>query len=185
MPYIAEEHRKRAGYDMRDHLLKLARLGLPEYAIGSLLKLWHEGLVGQLFNTHTDMRIERWIREGYEGLHPAQRRALRMTLADNTETLQPKVQAVTPKKSYHAANTLNAALAIYMSWLLEDKRLAQPYRNTPFHKLANELAQSIWNGVDRGHEGDMQTTYEWAERLGMREWFDLELPSEDDLKVGH
>jgi hypothetical protein len=66
---------------------------------------------------------------------------------------------------------LNSAFAIYLGWLLGDERLEQPYIGTQFYKPGKELAESVWHTEDRGHLGDMEVVQVWAERFGIRDWF--------------
>lgn len=185
IPYISREHRERANSEMKSHRERLERRVLPSAVLNELEGVWHQGLVRQLYNTPTDMRIERWIRENYYTLQTAQRRSLKVNLAENQQVLRPAVAAFTPGKLTRIANVLNAAYAIYLGWLLEDKRLEQPYRKTPYYKDGLELAKQVWNSSDQGHDGDNMVVQDWAQYFGVENWFDWALVGEADYQIRH
>jgi hypothetical protein len=172
MPAIGREQTREVVYELKEHLLRQERKGMPETLLTYLFEAWHQGLVRQLTNIPVDMRIERRIKENYAGLGSIQRKALKEELRLSYLALKPGVQALTPPKVYDASNSMNSAFAIYLSWLLNDRRLAQPFRNTKYWKTGHKLAEPIWETEDRGHVGDIEAIDAWTGSFGMQDWFE-------------
>ncbi|MBI3413004.1 MAG: hypothetical protein HY051_02920 [Candidatus Aenigmarchaeota archaeon] len=185
LPTVTNEQRRSVGYELKDHLFRLADRGMPEEALGHVLKMWHDGVVRQVNNMPVDMRIERWMYESYEGLRPAQRRALRRQVEQNAEGLKPAVQAFTPKKVYDASVTMNSAFASYLGWLLDDRRMRQPYVRTPYYRRGERMARSIWSSPDGGQQQDIETVNRWAEELGVSSWFEWVSVADEEVQLGH
>jgi hypothetical protein len=172
IPAILPGHVKRVGLELRDYLFRLVKRGMPEELMSFLFNTWHFGVVRQLANIPVDMRIERFLKASYSGLEVVQRKAKKLELRQSYEALKKRVEALTPPKVYHASNTMNSAYAIYLSWLFNDKRFAEPYKHTRYWKQGYKLAEQIWESEDRGHLGDVETTDEWAELFQLKEWFE-------------
>ena len=185
MPMITEEARQRFRGEFRDDLYRLARKGLPDFVLEDMANIWHEGVVRQVSNFPVDMRIERWLYEGYEGLRPAQRKALKGQLVENLLSLGPSIRASTPKKVFEAAATMNCSFAAYLSWLYRDRNLRRVYSRDTHYQRGERMAKRVWETPDSGLEQDFVTVNRWAEDFGVASWFGWAPVEGAGGRIGH
>lgn len=172
LPGISVRHRRAFVYAIGKDIERFHSLGLPESALGELTSIWHAGIVRQLTNVPADMRIERWLYEEHPGLREYQVSALLEQLGQNTQVLSSQVMELTPKKIYDVSNGLNAAYARYLSFLLSNERLYDPYSKTEFERVGKELADYQWISTDIGYKGDVQAIKRWSRYFGLNSWWE-------------
>jgi len=172
VPASTRDHRRAVAYQLGQPLVRLHNIGLPEQAIGELLKMWHEGLVHQLVNYPADLRIERWLRENYPGLNEPQEASIRYSLGENRKMLARSTQGFTAPKVYDASATMNAAFARYMARLYQDEKMAGRFQRSAYWAEGMRLADDIWSTEDLGHKSDVESAREWAKLFGIDGWFE-------------
>lgn len=144
---------------------------LPKHMRKKLVQMWHEGLVKQVANFPADMRIERWMKESYDGLQDLQRRAIDMQIVEHNQVLRHEVRRFTPERVYNPSIAMNSAYAFYMSMLYNDWRFFEPYGKQGYEMLASELSLPVWGTRDDGHLSDIFAVNDWAQRFGIGGWF--------------
>ena len=94
---------------------KLEKQGYSEESITKMTLSIVAGITGFLFNCPLDMTIERYIRNTFPSLHPAQFLSLRgMALEAAQTNTNPQIRQVTPSKIMQASLALNGAYSLFL-----------------------------------------------------------------------
>ncbi|TAK30931.1 MAG: hypothetical protein EPO21_18495 [Chloroflexota bacterium] len=133
--------------------------------------VYHAGIVGQVANFPSDLRIETSLFEGYPDLRPVQEATLRANIAELVLGLHKEVQKVTPPFVFRVQNALNSAYCTFIARLLGDAALAQPYRQAGFGRIGAELADQLWNTRFADYRRDRRDTESWTRKFGIERWF--------------
>lgn len=172
LPFVSRPHRLAAAYDLRDELVNLTRRGMPASEVSTLLAMWHGGIVRQLANTPSDLRIERWLYQDYQGLRAIQETALAHQMRINKKGLLRQVRRVTPEKLYFANNVMNAGFARFLSLLLNKSSYFDVYRETPFATLGENLGDETWETPDKGYGEDIGVIERWSRLFDLDAWWE-------------
>jgi hypothetical protein len=149
---------------------ELTRLPIPPAAQSRIVDVWINGLVLQLTNLPVDIYIERWIRNSYPDLHEEQVRSLKVGAAENLQGLSKEVQRVTPRLLFEASNAMN------FPYMMEVGKITGESYRSPYRLHANILSkgrklQRVLSEEDQGYRGDLEHIRQWAEILGIADWF--------------
>jgi hypothetical protein len=172
VPVMTAGHRAAATRQLLPELSRLVESGVPEGAIVDMLPLWIGGIIAQIANTPSDVWIERWLWQEHQHLRDRQTASLREQIQEGTLALRPVIAAFTPEPVASASNSMNHVLAMTASALLGQPQLIRPYRGTFAQKLGEELFEMVEAQRDSGLAGDRAASDQWAETLGVRDWFD-------------
>ncbi len=142
---------------------------LPEAS--HLARLYHQGLVAQVVDVPTDLRIDTWLRAEYGDLRPLQETALRTAVGELDMRLVRAVRETTPPFVYRRAAPLNAAYSIYVARLLDDPSIATTYEQAGLGRIGRELADPLWETRFADYRQDCADTQRWAQRFGLVDWF--------------
>lgn len=170
LPVNGREEQVGALEGLGEELAAMANAGVPLRALSDLFRLAFPGLVAQVTNIPIDLRIERWLRDGYPALRDAQRASLLAQLEVNRGVLKSDVARITPPTIYRASCALNCAFARGVAALYGRPELADPYRETPYWEVAGRLLAALDEQPDDA-EGDVAAVDRWAELLGVRGWY--------------
>lgn len=173
MAYIGEEHQKRAARTLVPAVQK--RLTNPPAPVEDVAAIYHKGILGQVVNFPSDLRIETHLFEEYPDLRPIQEEVLRINIAELNLGLHWQVQKVTPPFVFRVQNSLNAAYCTFIAHLLNDPTLSQPYRRHGFGRIGEELADQIGKTRFADYHQDRRDSETWAKRFGLERWFTWEV----------
>lgn len=173
MAYIDKQHQERAIRSLVPAVKK--RFKHPPAPAEELAAIYHEGIVGQVINFPTDLRIEALLFEEYPDLQSLQDTVLRINIAELTLGLHPEVQKATPPFIFRVQNSLNAGYCSFIARLLNDPTLSQPFRQGGFAHIGEELADQIWENRFADYRQDRRDAEAWARRFGVERWFTWEL----------
>jgi hypothetical protein len=183
VPVVSVAERIAAARQFLPSISRLIESGFPEGAAANMLPVWVGGTVSQLANTPSDVRIEEDLWRDYPGLRDRQRASLIHQIKMSHQGLRPVVAAFTPETVWLASNAMNYVLAKSVARLLKMPALADPYRRHPeVRSLGQSLLEVIEAQPDAGLAGDHAISDMWADRLGIRGWF--EWKRLDELPAG-
>ena len=154
---------------------RLEKQGYSEESITKLTLSVVAGLTGFLFNCPLDMIIERYIRETFPALHPAQFLSLRgMALEAAQTNTNPQIRQVTPRKIMQASLGLNGAYSLFLDNLFEGASdFSAVYRRLDTFPLSQRLFNHWSERVDKLEPGDeYKLVDEFAEMIGLRTWYE-------------
>jgi len=171
VPLVTAGHRASAARQLLPELSRLVKSGIPEGAIADILPLWTGGIVAQIADTPSDVWIERRLWRDHPFLRGWQAESLGEQIQQGSLALRPVIAAFTPEPVWRASNSMNYVLAKATSALVSQPELIRPYRGTSAQRLGEELLEMVEARGDAGLAGDRAVSNQWAETLGVRDWF--------------
>ncbi len=154
---------------------KLEKQGYSEESITKMTLSIVAGLTGFLFNCPLDMTIERYIRNTFASLQPAQFLSLRgMALEAAQTNTNPQIRQVTPRKIMQASLALNGAYSLFLDNLFAGaSTFSALYRRFETFTLSQKLFNRWAEQVDKLKPGDeYKLVDEFAEMTGLRAWYE-------------
>jgi len=153
---------------------QLARTGLPEQNIRTVVDQLIDGLLQQLVSVVLEMLVEYRLYRTRPELRPSQLLSLHATQIRNLATLtSPSVHERMPAKVVRASLALNAAFALFEDWLLAPRTsYADAYREHEAFDAGRRVFE-LW--VDRLAQLRPGDEYELVDRvareLGLEGWY--------------
>ncbi len=157
----------------RDDEAELRRkLGNPATAVveGLSAFLYH-GIVQQLTSMPLDVRIEGEIAAMLPEHREAQHAYLRRQVRDLEPHFAPEIASVAPARIYAASSAMNVVLAEEAAEIA-DVQLGPMFRRTPHRRLGDRLRELLHEVKEPGYRGDRLVIDAWAEKLGLRTWYE-------------
>ncbi len=154
---------------------RLEKQGYSEESITKLTLSVVAGLTGFLFNCPLDMIIERYIRERFPALRPAQFLSLRgMALEAAATNTNPQIRQVTPRRIMQASLALNGAYSLFLDNLFAGASdFSALYQRLDTFSLSQRLFNRWAEQVDKLEPGDeYKLVDEFAEMTGLRAWYE-------------
>ena len=154
---------------------KLEKQGYSEESITKMTLSIVAGLTGFLFNCPLDMTIERYIRNTFPSLQPAQFLSLRGLALEAAQTnTNPQIRRVTPRKILQASSALNGAYSLFLDNLFAGaSTFSEVYRRFDTFALSQKLYNRWAEQVDKLEPGDEYTLVdEFADMTGLRSWYE-------------
>ena len=154
---------------------KLEKQGYSEESITKMTLSIVAGLTGFLFNCPLDMTIERYIRNTFPSLQPAQFLSLRGLALEAAQTnTNPQIRQVTPRKIMQASLALNGAYSLFLDNLFAGaSTFSEVYRRFDTFALSQKLFNRWAEQVDKLEPGDeYKLVDEFAEMTGLRAWYE-------------
>jgi len=133
------------------------------------------GLTGFLFNCPLDMTIERYIRNTFPSLQPAQFLSLRGLALEAAQTnTNPQIRQVTSRKIMQASLALNGAYSLFLDNLFAGaSTFSEVYRRFDTFALSQKLFDRWAEQVNKLEPGDeYKLVDEFAEMTGLRTWYE-------------
>ncbi len=143
---------------------------MPKHLMDNLLSFLCSGLVRQVTNTPADCRIEKWVYDSFPSLRDVQAASLLAQYSIFRECLEPRVRDCVPPSIYEESNTVNYPLAKTIGQLRNEPELLAPYQENGFAARGENL-DSYLKEPDRGYAGDMRLADDWADEIGVRDWY--------------
>jgi hypothetical protein len=143
---------------------------LPAHAKPQLAERFRDGLLNHLRSIPLVMRVDRWIAEELPELHDLQRDSVMRQLQDSCATLAPKHRQSTPKEIYDATQVISAAFAAFWAERLQQPQLSLPFKATGYLDPGLDLL-TIWQSTPDVAENDRGIVDQWAEKLGIANWY--------------
>jgi tetratricopeptide (TPR) repeat protein len=157
---------------------KLEKEGFSEDSITKVTLSMVAGLTGFLFNCPLDMLIERYIRNSFEPIHPAQFVSVRRMALEAWQTnSNPDIRKVTPRKIMQASLALNGAWSLFVDDLFEGATaFAAFYRGFDTFGLSQRLFKHwLEHSENLGPGDEYELVDEFAEMIGLRGWYDWKI----------
>jgi len=146
------------------------KFGLDQAQAVSLRDQLLQGLITHLYSAAVGLRISESLTIDYPELLEFEARHVERELKINHEGLSDKVRETLPREVFDATHKINTAYALYWSNRLERPEIANPYRLHGFESAGNELAR-IFASVPSDPAHDYELVDEWAQVLGIRNWY--------------
>jgi len=146
------------------------KLGLAKAQIDSLRDQLLQGLITHLYSVAVGLRVSESLTIDYPELLDLEAQHIENELTLNHESLSERVREMMPREVYEATHKINTAYALYWSTRLEKPEIVNPYRVRGFESAGNELLQ-IFESVPNDPAHDYELVDEWAEALGIRDWY--------------
>ena len=124
----------------------------------------------QLRSYSVGMRVDHWIWHEIPELREQQIHSVQSQLAENARALAPEIRQEFPKALVDANTTMNAAYAEMWSVLLDDKRVAIPFRALGYASKAAKLLVALREVPDQP-AADRLLIDRWAEVIGLKDSF--------------
>jgi Tfp pilus assembly protein PilF len=154
---------------------KMEKEGFSEESITKVTLSLVAGLTGFLFNCPLDMLIERYIRNTFKPIRPAQFVSLRRMALEAWQTnSNPNIRKATPRKIFQASLTLNGAYGLFLDDLFHRaSTFAVPYRSLETFALSQRLWKH-WQerGKNLGPGDEYRLVDEFADMVGLRDWYE-------------
>src|SRR6266498_1739356 len=157
---------------------KLEKEGFSENSITKVTLSMVAGLTGFLFNCPLDMLIERYIRNSFEPIRPAQFVSVRRMALEAWQTnSNPDIRKVTPRKIMQASLALNGAWSLFVDDLFEGaSAFAVLYRGFDTFGLSQRLFKHwLEHSKNLGPGDEYKLVDEFAEMTGLRGWYDWKI----------
>jgi len=157
---------------------KLEKEGFSEDSITKVTLSIVAGLTGFLFNCPLDMLIERYIRNSFEPIRPAQFVSVRRMALEAWQTnSNPDVRKVTPRKIMQASLALNGAWSLFVDDLFGGaSAFAVLYRGFDTFGLSQRLFKHwLEHSENLGPGDEYKLVDEFAEMTGLRGWYDWKI----------
>ena len=154
---------------------KLEKEGFSEESITKVTLSMVGGLTGFLFNCPLDMLIERYIRNNFEAIRPAQFVSIRAMALEAWQTnSNPDIRKVTPRKIMQASLALNGAWSLFVDDLFEGaSAFAVFYRAFDTFGLSQRLFKHwVEHSENLGPGDEYKLVDEFAEMIGLRGWYE-------------
>lgn len=132
---------------------------------------WITGIVMQLHNTPPDIHIERWIHQEHPPLRKIQAASILSMARDCHKVLKPRVKLATPPLIWDASNAMNYAILRSAAELYGRDDFIKPYEGTKAEIMGMELFEMFGSTPDTGFACDKQLSDQWADRLGLKNWY--------------
>jgi hypothetical protein len=129
------------------------------------------GVLLQLRSFPGELRANKTLRQEFPAIDTQQRAGVISTLRENSQSLDPKIKAMTPTDIYDANNTMNAACAAFWSREWSDSSITLPYEASGFLPKGLRLLSVLDNTPDQGGKEDASLIDAWADIFSMRGWY--------------
>jgi Flp pilus assembly protein TadD len=157
---------------------KLEKEGFSEDSITKVTLSMVAGLTGFLFNCPLDMLIERYIRNSFEPIRPAQFVSVRRMALEAWQTnSNPDIRKVTPRKIMQASLALNGAWSLFVDDLFGGATaFAVLYQGFDTFGLSRRLFKHwLEHSENLGPGDECKLVDEFAEMTGLRGWYDWKI----------
>ena len=145
--------------------------GQPPELVSEMASRFFTGLLLQLRSFPGEIRVNKTLRQEFPDVDTQQRAGVISVLRENSESLDPKVKAMTPPDVYGASISMNAACAAFWSREWSDSSITLPYEASGFLQKGLRLL-AILDGVpDQGGKEDAGLIDAWADVLSIRGWY--------------
>jgi len=178
--------RETAIRSIADDIRKWERAGYPEQKITGVSLTLVGGLCEFLFNCPLDMLIERYIRDTFPPLHPAQFLSVRKLALEAWQTnSNPEIRRFTPRTIFQATLALNGAYGLFLDDLFRGaSAFAAPYRSLDNFALSERLWKH-WQerSQNLGPGDEYRVVDEFADMIGLRDWYVWRPDPGDDTAI--
>jgi hypothetical protein len=132
--------------------------------------MWYAGIIKQLTNYPSDIRIEQWLYDEYPELRTSQSQSFKKQFEEALAGLSTKVENMTPWTILDASNAMNYAFFRYVGTQFNDSSFFRRYDRSGYGSAGNQLLLVQKNSVDN-YAGDIDTVNKWAEIIKLSGWF--------------
>jgi hypothetical protein len=84
--------------------------------------------------------------------------------------LGPSVRAFAPQRIIDANVGMSCAFAKFWAATWNEPEVALPFTSAGYGRIGDELLGLV-QSLDRSPDGDRELVNQWAERLGLADWF--------------
>jgi hypothetical protein len=147
-------------------IAELGLTGLTE----PLTTFLRSSLLTQLRTCPVGIRLDRWIRDRFPGLQPAQHLAAKQQLLQNEASLNPDLRNRFPKALVDINTAMNAAFALFWASETNEPRLAIPYSLLGVDTVGRRLL-ALLEEIPDDPAHDKPLIEAWAKELGMERYF--------------
>ncbi len=154
---------------IEDHLRKTGS-PVPMSMVPQLCQQLGHGLGLQLRSMPIAIRVDEWLYRDYPALAELQRKSIERQLQEAMHALGPSVRAFAPQRIIDANVGMSCAFAKFWAATWNEPEVAIPFTSAGYGEIGDELLGLV-HSLDRSPDGDQELVSQWAERLGLADWF--------------
>ena len=143
---------------------------VPMSMVPQLCQKLGYGLGLQLRSMPIAIHVDDWLYRDYPALADLQRKSIERQLQEAMHALGPSVRAFAPKRIIDANVGMSCAFAKFWAATWNEPEIALPFTSAGYGKIGDELLGLVQSS-DRSSDGDRELVNQWAERLGLADWF--------------
>lgn len=144
---------------------------LPRADFENMAEFLYRGTVRQLTSYPVDLRVEHEIAEQLPEHGERQRAYLERQVRDFEPTFDPEMAAALPERISRASQGMNVAFAEEAAELTKT-RSGRMCREAQYRAVGERLREELHDMKGFGARGDRLLTDRWAEKLGLRHWYE-------------
>jgi hypothetical protein len=149
---------------------QIRKLKLPAANMRQYADQLFDGLMIQLRSVPIGLRVDAWLASEYGELHEMQRAFALRQLQDNQQVLTADVRQLAVSPIYEASIAMNSAFAAYWARAMDQPSFVVPFTATGVRAGGDLLA--IWDAMDPHPTRDRDLIEAWADKLGLRGWYE-------------
>jgi hypothetical protein len=149
---------------------QIRKLNLPMPSVRRYAEQLFDGLMTQLRSVPVGLRVDAWLSTDYRELRELQQAFAVRQLQDNQQVLIADVSRLAVSPIYEASIAMNSAFAAYWARTMDQPSFVVPYTATGVCTGGDLLA--IWDAMDPHPTHDRDLVEAWADKLGLREWYE-------------
>ncbi len=169
IPFSNDHLKKKALSDIEPDIQKLSQI-LPFDELVQIANLWYSGMIKQITNFPSDIRIEKWIFDDYPELRSYQSLYMRKQYEEAVRGLSDRVEKMTPRILLNASNGMNYAFFNILGTHFKNNNYLRRYDRSAYIGIGKRLI-TIQQESENSYKGDLETVNKWAEVLKLSHWF--------------
>jgi hypothetical protein len=169
VPFTDNDIKRKALTAIDPELNKLSQTIQLQH-LAHIVNLWYSGLIRQLTNCPSDIRIEKWIYDSFTDLRPYQEQSISKQYEEAVVGLSERVEKLSPRTILIASNSMNYVFFSVLGDYFKDDRRIRRYKRSDCADTGKKLLSIQKESVD-DYSGDMNTVDKWADILGISGWF--------------
>jgi len=144
---------------------------LPFERLAQMVNLWYDGTFRQVTNFPTDIMIEKWLYDNYPELREYQLASIRKQQEEALLGLAGETVRISPQTFINLSNIMNYAFFRILGFHF-GTNFVKPFANMNYLEKGKKLAFLTEEGYVDSHEGDIEMANQWAQFLGISNWFE-------------
>ncbi len=139
--------------------------------LARVINMWYDGTVRQVTNFPPDIMIEKWLYDDYPELREYQLASIGKQQQEALSGLSGEAARISPPTFINLSNIMNYAFFRILG-LHFGTNFIRPFANMKYLEKGKKLAALTEAGYVDAHGGDIEMTNQWAQFLGILDWFE-------------
>jgi hypothetical protein len=155
IPFSNDQLKLKSLKDIEPDIQKLPSV-LPFQKLVQIANLWYSGMIKQLTNFPSDIRIEQWIYDDYPDLRTYQSQYMKKQYDEAVQGLSSQVEKMTPRKLLNASNGMNYAFFNILGTYFKDSNFLRKYDRSAYVDIGKKLI-TVYQQSENSYKGDLET----------------------------